>query len=169
MRSRLKIAGVGSAAAAISLAGVLAIKQVGGFEGLRLAAYRDVVGVWTACYGETKGIKKSMRFSKATCDNLLIDRLVEHEQGMRTCIGEVNADRIPDKSYVAFVSLTYNIGVAGFCSSSVRAAADSGRLRSACDAILRFNKGGKPRREIAGLTRRREAEKTLCYQGVMNL
>ena len=119
MRSRLKNIGVGTGIVALTLAGATAISSVGGFEGLRLAAYRDVVGVWTACYGETKGIKKSMRFSKATCDNLLIDRLVEHEEGMRSCIGEAVADRIPEKSYVAFVSLTYNIGVGGFCKSSI--------------------------------------------------
>jgi lysozyme len=164
MRSRLKIAGVGSAAAAISLAGVLAIKQVGGFEGLRLAAYRDVVGVWTACYGETKGIKKSMRFSKATCDNLLIDRLVEHEQGMRTCIGEVNADRIPDKSYVAFVSLTYNIGVGGFCKSSLPRKLRAGDIRAACLTLASFNRAGG--RVVKGLVTRRATEMKLCMQGI---
>lgn len=76
MASRLKAAG--KSLAAITLIGKLAIQTVGGFEGLKLYAYRDVVGIWTACYGETKGIKPGMKFSKADCDNLLIDSLVEH-------------------------------------------------------------------------------------------
>src|SRR3954447_26007641 len=111
MRTRLKKVGAGSGVAAVTLAGVLAVQQVGGFEGLRSYAYRDVVGVWTACYGETKGIKKGMKFSKDTCDNMLVDGLIRHEKGMRACLGEAAADALPDKSYVAFLSLAYNIGV----------------------------------------------------------
>lgn len=57
---------------AATVAGSLAVQTVGGFEGLKLYAYRDVIGVWTACYGETAGIKPGMKFSKATCDNMLV-------------------------------------------------------------------------------------------------
>jgi GH24 family phage-related lysozyme (muramidase) len=42
--------------------GTAAIGNVGGKEGLKLATYPDIVGVWTGCYGETNG----MRFTKAS-------------------------------------------------------------------------------------------------------
>lgn len=160
-RSRLKQIGVGIGA--ITLAGSMAIQTVGGFEGLRLYAYRDVVGVWTACYGETKGIKPGMRFSKEDCDNLLIDSLVEHEHGMRRCLKD--PDAIPTESYVAFVSLTYNIGVGAFCGSTARKRLDANDLVGACNAILAWNKGGRPLKEIRGLTIRRQAERDLCLKG----
>lgn len=33
-------------------------------EGLRLVAYQDIIGVWTASYGETKDIMPGMRFKE---------------------------------------------------------------------------------------------------------
>jgi lysozyme len=86
----------------------LAVALVGGFEGLRLYSYQDVVGVWTACYGETKGMRAGMRFTRAQCDSMLASSLAEHERGMRACLS--NPDSLPDKVYVADLSLGYNIG-----------------------------------------------------------
>lgn len=34
------------------------------FEGLRLQAYQDSVGVWTIGYGTTRGVKACMSISK---------------------------------------------------------------------------------------------------------
>ena len=34
------------------------------FEGLRLQAYRDVVGVWTIGFGTTRGVKAGMSITK---------------------------------------------------------------------------------------------------------
>ena len=45
-----------------------AIAFVGQWEGLRTEAYRDVVGIWTVCYGETKGVQPGDSYSKAECD-----------------------------------------------------------------------------------------------------
>src|SRR5690606_36817959 len=103
-RSKLVAGGTG----AITGAGMLAITLVGGWEGLRLHAYQDVVGVWTACYGETAGIKPGMKFTKDQCDVMFIGSLADHEAGMRQCL--TSPDALPEKSYVAFVSVTYNIG-----------------------------------------------------------
>ncbi len=163
MATRLKA--VGKGLAAITLAGTLAIQTVGGFEGLKLYAYRDVVGIWTACYGETKGIKPGMKFSKADCDNMLIDSLVEHEEGMRKCLKQ--PDALPIKTYVAGVSLTYNIGVGGFCGSTVARKLNAGDIPGACNAFLAWDKGtvrGK-KVQIPGLTNRRVAERKLCLEG----
>ena len=35
----------------------LAVATVSQFEGRELRAYQDIVGVWTICYGETRGVK----------------------------------------------------------------------------------------------------------------
>jgi lysozyme len=155
-KSRLGIAG------AITAIGLAAIALVGKFEGYKPYAYRDVIGVWTACYGSTKGIKAGMKFTKEQCDVMFLGDLQTHEAGMRACLKA--PDAIPSKSYVAFLSLTYNIGVGGFCRSSVAANINMGNLTNACHRIKAFNKAGG--RVIGGLVRRRAEEVKLCLEGV---
>jgi lysozyme len=140
----------------------LAVALVGGFEGLRLYSYQDVVGVWTACYGETKGMGPGLRFTKAQCDSKLAESLAEHERGMRSCL--TNPDSLPDKVYVADLSLAYNIGAGAFCRSSIARKTNAGDLRGACDAISLYNKAGG--RTVLGLTNRRTKERLLCLEGL---
>lgn len=150
------------AAGAVTALGLLAIAFIGNYEGLRLYAYKDVIGVWTACYGETKGIHKGMRFTKEQCDVMFISGLARHEKGMRSCLND--PDGLPEKTYVSFLSLTYNIGVGGFCRSSVAREANNLHLVKACNNILKFNKAGG--RVVSGLVTRRKAERKLCLDGV---
>jgi lysozyme len=140
---------------------VLAVALVGGFEGLRLNSYQDVVGVWTACYGETKGMHAGLRFSKAECDSMLASSLVEHERGMRACLDR--PDSLPDKVYVADLSLAYNIGTGAFCRSSIVRLQNAGQIRASCDRFPLYNKAGG--RTILGLVKRRGKERALCIEG----
>lgn len=142
--------------------GVAAIALVGAWEGLRLVAYKDVVGVPTVCYGETYGVKMGDRHTKAECDAMLLASLKKHERGMRKCLK--NPDAIPPKSYVTFVSLTYNIGVGAFCRSTARKRLNSGDYKGACNAATWFNKAGG--RTIKGLVNRRSAEHRMCLEGL---
>jgi lysozyme len=139
-----------------------AIALVGAWEGLRLTAYRDVIGVPTVCYGETYGVKLGDKHTKAECNSMLLRSLKKHEAGMRKCLKD--PDAIPGKSYVAFVSLTYNIGVGGFCRSTARKRLDRGDVKGACDAATWFKKAGG--RTIRGLVNRRAAEHRLCLEGL---
>lgn len=146
----------------VSAVAALAIAVVGTWEGLRLYSYQDVIGVWTACYGETKGIRPGMRFTKEQCDAMFIESLAEHEAGMRRCLKD--PDSIPEKSYVAFLSLTYNIGTGGFCNSSLPRLINSGNIRGACNALPLFNRAGG--RVVQGLVNRRAYEQRLCLEGL---
>src|SRR4029079_13813965 len=67
--------------AVVTAVGLLAVTTIGAYEGLRLNSYRDVIGVWTYCYGETKGAHAGMKFTKAQCDVLFVERLGEFETG----------------------------------------------------------------------------------------
>jgi len=139
-----------------------AIAMIGGYEGLRLYSYQDVVGVWTSCYGETRGIKPGMKFTKPECDSMLAKRLIEFETEMRKCLR--SPDSIPDKPYLAFLSLSYNIGAPTFCKSSIARKANAGDLRGACNAIPLYNKAGG--RVWRGLVTRRADEKAICLSGL---
>lgn len=60
----------------------------------------------------------------------------------------------------AYVSLTYNIGPAAFCSSTLARRLIYRDYQGACEQILRWDKfKGKP---LRGLTRRRQAEYQMC-------
>ena len=145
-------------------AGLLAttIAFVGGWEGLETRSYRDIVGVWTACYGETRDIGPNMTFTKAECDTMFARRLVEFEGEMRRCL--TNPDRIPDGAYTAFLSLAYNVGSSAFCGSTLVRHANAGDLISACNQLPRWNKAGG--KVVRGLTNRRAAEQKMCLESV---
>lgn len=151
------MAGAG-AGAALLLA--MATTTVGNFEGLRTTAYRDVIGVPTACYGETRGIRMGMRFTKSQCDAMLLKRLDEFGDKMEACITRP----LGDDAYVAFLSLGYNIGSGALCRSSAVRLYNAGERRSACRAFMLYNKAGG--RVLPALTRRRAAERDLCLKGI---
>lgn len=149
-------------AGAITALGLLAISFVGSWEGLRLYSYKDVIGVWTACYGETANIKPGMKFTKEQCDDMFIESLAKHERALRRCLN--SPDTIPVKTYVAFLSLAYNIGEGGFCRSSIVRKWNAGDGYGACNALLLYNKAGG--RVVQGLVNRRRAERALCVNGL---
>lgn len=151
-KSRLKKSGALMAAA---------VALVGAWEGVRTVAYRDIVGIPTVCFGETRGVKMGDRYTLDECKVMLGDGLVEFERGMRACLK--NPDAIPDKPYVTFLSLSYNIGTRAFCGSTVARRANAGDIRGACNAIPMWNKAGG--RVVKGLVNRRAEERQICLEG----
>lgn len=134
----------------------VAIALVGGFEGLRQNAYRDVVQVPTICYGETLGVKMGDKKTLEECDTMLAKRLIEFNKGVESCVRQP----LTDSRRIAFISLSYNIGISAFCKSTVVRKINAGDVLGACDAILmwKFAKGV----EWPGLVRRRQAERQMC-------
>jgi len=137
---------------------------VGGFEGLRTYAYRDPVGIPTICFGETRGVKMGDKKSVEECKDMLANRLIEFDREISNprCLRDAAA--IPDDSYIAFVSLAYNIGSGAFCRSTLARKANTGQLAGACREILRWDKAQGIR--LPGLVKRRKAEHDLCMKGV---
>ncbi len=89
-------------------AAALAVAFVGGKEGRSLVTYRDVVGVPTACFGETRGIEMGMTFTPEQCNAMLLKGLSDFEDDVYKCVpGLAGA---PDERLVAHISLSYNIG-----------------------------------------------------------
>lgn len=138
----------------------IAVTCVSGFEGLRQIAYRDPVGIPTACFGETKGIKMGDKFTLAQCQGMLADSLQVANKAVDSCVHAP----LPDERRAALVSFTYNIGGGAFCSSTLVKVLNSGQTKAACDQLLRWDtaKGIK----LPGLTKRRQAERELCMKGL---
>ena len=143
-----------------SVALASAIGFIGQWEGLRTEAYRDVIGVWTVCYGETKGVRPGDSYSKAECDAMLAREIIAYEAALDRCL---TAD-VPNGMKVALVSWTYNVGPAAACRSTLLRKANAGDLTGACNELPRWNRAGG--RVIRGLTNRRMSERAMCLKAL---
>lgn len=126
-----------------------------------LDAYLDIVKVPTACDGITKGVKMGMRFTPAQCNDLLEQELIAHAEPIIRCVPGLKGRT---NQAIAAVSLSYNIGTAGVCKSSIAKLWNAGQWRAGCDRFPLFNKAGG--RVIQGLVNRRARERTICVQGL---
>jgi len=156
------------------------------FEGTELSTYRDMGGVLTYCTGATENAAWGKTYTPAQCRAQLDRDLERHAAGIAMCIPLA---RLTDGQKVAFVDIAYNIGVSGFCGSSMARHTNSGNMVGACNALMAWNKvtvwrpvigqDGKPVKdargkvvmrkvieEVRGLTRRRQAERELCLKGL---
>lgn len=138
---------------------------VGGWEGLYLKPYRDIVGVVTVCYGETEGVKMTdAPRTPQECRDLLASKLPRYYAEVAACWGQKVEDRLTDNMRIAFVSGAYNFGSAAFCKSSMVRALEAGDMRGACHALRLYNRAGG--RVVKGLDNRRRAEEKLCLEGL---
>lgn len=143
----------------------VAVPFVGKWEGLRLAAYRDIVGVWTVCYGETKGVRPGDRYTKAECDAMLARELISYRSRLHRYFGpETLASRLHVHRDTAYTSLAYNVGVGGAGKSTATRRLNAGDIAGGCRAIQWWNKAGG--RVVRGLALRRGGDYGLCMIGV---
>ncbi len=140
------------------------------WEGRELKAYKDIVGVWTICDGETKGVKPGMVKTNAECDAMLLKR-VEHDfyRPLTKCIAGYTG--LPLSLQASLLSASYNVGVGAICNSTAARLAKVGDHRGSCEAVTRFNRAGgkvvrglKLRREFGDASRIDELE--LCLEGL---
>jgi lysozyme len=140
----------------INDAGLDLIKE---FEGCVLTAYQDVAGIWTIGYGHTASVTAGMTFTQDQADQALKSDLLGAETAVNR---DVSGVATSDNQFAAMVSLCYNIGSANFASSSVLKEHRTGDTQKAADAFLLWNKAtiDGVLQVVAGLTRRRNAERT---------
>ena len=147
------------AAAAAALTATLAL-----WEGDELRGYRDVAGIATACRGVTgPGIVAGRLYTPAQCEALNEEAAARHVEGVLRCTPRIRGDQL-----VAASALAYNIGVRGYCGSTVARRFDAGDPRGACDAFLAWNKARVNGQlvPIRGLTNRRRHERSICLRGL---
>jgi GH24 family phage-related lysozyme (muramidase) len=141
------------------------LEVIKGFEGWMANAYPDPATggePWTIGYGHTSAagdpkVYKGLTITKAEGENILKRDLLVYEKAVDAAL-----TRTPTSDqFSAMVSLTYNIGPANFQTSTVRKEHNNGNFAAAANAFLLWNKAGNPPKEMAGLTRRRNAERAL--------
>lgn len=125
------------------------LKLIMSFEGCKLKAYQDSVGVWTIGWGHTGNVKAGQTITQKQADNFLLKDLAKFEKAVNDLKRDFN-----ENQFSALVSFAYNCGpqnLKQLCDG--RSAAEIG------SKMLLYNKAGG--RVLAGLTRRRKAENRL--------
>ena len=125
------------------------------FEGCRLTAYQDSVGVWTIGYGHTKGVYDGMTITQEEAEQMLLTELEEYEGYVEKYV----TVPLTQNQFDALVVWVYNLGPTNFRNSTLLKELNSGNYTAAGKEITRWNKAGG--KVLAGLVRRREAEAKL--------
>jgi GH24 family phage-related lysozyme (muramidase) len=119
--------------------------------------YQDPVGVWTIGYGETKGIgPTSAPWTREQARRTLRTRL------NRDYAPAVRALKVPltQAQFDALCSFAYNLGPGALSNNTgIGRALRERQWQRAADEMLKWDKAGG--RVLAGLTRRRHAERRL--------
>lgn len=136
---------------AINAAGLDLIKS---FESCRLLAYKDSGGVWTIGWGHTPA-RKDNRITQDRADQLLALDLLWAE---RAVTQDVTVTLTPNQ-FAALVSFTFNLGPVALGKSTLLRMLNAGDYTGAANEFRRWNKDNGE--VVAGLTRRRTAEKDL--------
>lgn len=125
------------------------------FEGLRLEAYLDTGGVPTIGYGHTAGVRMGQKITKEQALKFLDEDIAEAVEAVNYLV-KVS---LTQNQFDALVDFTFNVGSGALGSSTLLRKLNVGDYEGAAQELLRWNKdNGKV---IAGLTRRREAERKL--------
>lgn len=133
------------------------LKLIKEFEGCKLTVYLDPIGIPTVGVGHTKGITKAMvgkKISQALADKYLSEDLVTAENAVNAIPQTFNQNQ-----FDALVSFTFNCG-----SGNLKKLVANRNKVQIGNALLLYNKAGGV--VLAGLTRRRKAEKALYFTAV---
>ena len=125
------------------------------FEGCKLTAYQDSVGVWTIGYGHTKGVYNGMTITQEEAEQMLLTELEEYEGYIENMV----TVPLTQNQFDALVVWIYNLGPTNFKNSTLLKELNAGNYTAAGQEITRWNKAGG--KVLAGLVKRREAEAEL--------
>ncbi|WP_336293956.1 lysozyme [Bartonella sp. CB169] len=145
----------------ISSEGLALIKQ---WEGLRLNAYKDAVGVWTIGYGHTSSagepfVYKGMTITEKQAEELLCQDLRQFENTVEQTV----TVSLNHYQFTALVSFCYNVGIKAFCNSTLLKKLNNGDYEAVPAELQKWTKAGGKR--LLGLVHRRAAEAGLWAKG----
>lgn len=138
----------------------LATPFIAKWEGVRLTAYKDIVGVDTICFGDTHGVKPGDTATMEECVVRLEEDVEHFYSEISACMTNPN---IPAGVQASMLELAFNVGSPKVCRSTMMRKANAGHFRSACDELRRWVMAGGKR--IRGLSNRRaDSKHSLCLR-----
>lgn len=130
------------------------------FEGLRLSAYQDSVGVWTIGYGHTEGVRRGMKITEEEAERYLRqDAAKALNDTMTLC--PVLRDA-PVGKLIAITDFTYNFGAGRLRASTLRRLINEGEWEKVPAELQKWvwarDKETGEMEQLPGLIKRRKAE-----------
>jgi len=136
------------------------LRLVKDFEGLYTKAYYCPAGVLTIGYGHTGAdVKRGMIITEKQAEKILENDLASVSSRVQPLIkAKVNSNQLS-----AIISFTFNCGVGALSRSTLLKKLNSCDYEGAADEFLKWNKAtvNGVKKVLAGLTRRRKAERDL--------
>jgi lysozyme len=134
----------------------LGLTLVKNFEGCRLKAYLDAVGIWTIAWGRTTNVRKGDTCTQAQADEWLANEFKHFETRVRALVGDrpTTANQLG-----ALTSFAYNCGIGALASSTLLKKHRGGYYAAAKLEFAKWTKGGG--KTLPGLVKRRAAEAEL--------
>ena len=135
------------------------IDLIKSFEGCRLTAYQDSVGVWTIGYGHTSGVYQGMTITEEQAEEFLRSDLGTSESAVNRLV----TYGINQNQFDALVSFTFNLGSGNLAKSDLLKKLNQGDITGAANEFDKWvHAGGQV---LEGLVKRRAAEKELFLNG----
>ena len=131
------------------------------FEGVRLTAYQDQVGVWTIGYGHTgSDVHTGLTITQDQANDLLMGD-VSHAaaEGNRLVTVSLTQDQ-----FDALVDFVFDVGIGNFASSTLLRELNASNFTEAAAQFERWSHAGGV--VVTGLLRRRQAEAKLFQNDV---
>lgn len=133
-----------------------------------LVAYYDHLGgVWTICYGHTRGVHEGMTATPEQCEAWRNEDLLDAYYAVERCIhAPLTANQLG-----ALIDGTLNLGPALVCGSTLQRRANAGDIAGACRELTeaRNSDGGRRGwsfaggRFVQGLYNRRVDDQAICW------
>ena len=137
------------------------IDLIKSFEGCRLTAYQDSVGVWTIGYGHTAGVYQGMTITEKEAEDFLRSDLGTSESAVNRLV----TYSMNQNQFDALVSFTFNVGSGNFGSSTLLKKLNQGDITGAANEFDKWIQAGG--QVLEGLVKRRAAEKELFLNGTV--
>ena len=136
----------------IGQAGIDLIKE---FEGCKLEAYLDSVGIPTIGYGHIKGVTLGMTCTQEDADEWLREDCKDAE----ACVNGAVSVPLTQNEFDSLVAFVFNLGCKSFRGSTLLRKLNDSDFDGAAAEFKRWDKAGG--KELPGLLRRRLAEAAL--------
>lgn len=125
------------------------------FEGCKLEAYQDSVGVWTIGYGHTVGVREGTTCTEDEAEQYLREDIKRVE----TCVDKSVSADLTQGEFDSLCSFAFNLGCTALRNSTLLRLVNDGRMDEAAEQFRRWTHAGG--RELPGLVTRRQAEREL--------
>lgn len=131
------------------------LKLTESFEGCRLAAYLDSVGVPTIGYGHTHGVTMGMTCTQEQAEQWLQEDIQVAVQAVNNLV----TVPLTQQQFDALVDFTFNLGTGALQHSTLLRLLNSGNYQGAAGEFEKWDKAGG--KVLPGLLRRRQAERDM--------